>query len=237
MKYHHIPIIAIDGTASSGKGTISYKIAQHFGFHYLNSGALYRLTAYTAITRGISLSHNEAVIEVAKNIDPEFRGKEVIVDGKDIWPIISSESYGSHASVIGPVIEVREAIHETQRKMIKYPGLVADGRDMGNHVFKDAQVKIFLDADVVVRAERRYKDELKKNSGKTLEYLINEIRERDHKDMTREHGKLFPAEDALIIDTTNMTIDEVLNKCISLCEEKLMNKLQVSSFRLQEKTT
>ena len=221
MKYHHIPIIAIDGTASSGKGTISYKLAQHFGFHYLNSGALYRLTAHTAITRGISLSHKEAIVEIAKNIDPVFRGKEVIVNGIDIWPIISSEGYGSHASVIAPIKEVREAIFELQRKMIKPNGLVADGRAMGTDVFKDAIIKIFFDADITVRAERRYKDELKKNSGKTLEYLINEIRERDHKDMTRDHGKLIPADDAFIIDTTNMTIDEVLSECVELCNKKL----------------
>lgn len=220
MTYNPVPIIAIDGTASSGKGTISYKIAKHFNFNYLNSGALYRLVAHTAISRGISLSHTEAVITVAENISPVFNGKEVLVDDVDIWPIISAESYGGHASVISPILEVREAVFNAQRNMIKTPGLVADGRDMGNHVFKDAIIKIFLDADVEVRAERRYGDELKKKTGKTLDYLINEIRERDHKDMTREHGKLYPSDDALLVDTTNMSIDEVFNKCIKYCEEK-----------------
>lgn len=220
MKYNPVPIIAIDGTASSGKGTISYKLAKHFGFNYLNSGALYRLVAYTAISRGISLSHKDAVIEIAKNLSPVFKDKEVLVNDVDVWPIISYENYGSHASVISPIPEVREAVFKAQRDMIMNPGLVADGRDMGNHVFKDAIIKIFLDADVEVRAERRYGDELKKKTGKTLDYLINEIRERDHKDMTREHGKLYPSDDALIIDTTNMTIDEVFNKCIEHCKEK-----------------
>lgn len=220
MTHNPVPIIAIDGTASSGKGTISYKIAQHFNFNYLNSGALYRLVAHTAISRGISLSHKEAIISVAENISPIFKGKEVLVDNIDIWPTISSEAYGSHASVISPIPEVRDAVFNVQRNMIKNPGLVADGRDMGNHVFKDAIIKIFLDADVEVRAERRYGDELKKKTGKTLNYLINEIRERDHKDMTREHGRLYPSDDALIVDTTNMSIDEVFNKCIKHCEEK-----------------
>lgn len=220
MQTNPIPIIAIDGTTASGKGTISYRLAKHFGFHYLNSGALYRLAAYVAMENHIDLGDQTGVTEVAKNLMPHFDGKQVLVNGIDIWPIISSEDYGRYASVIGPVKELREALFSIQRNMIKTPGLVADGRDMCTHVFTDALAKIYLDGDITTRAERRYKDELEKKSGKTLEYLVNEIRERDHKDMNRDLGRLYPADDGLIIDTTNMTIDEVMARAIAWCNEK-----------------
>lgn len=220
MNINPISIIAIDGTSSSGKGTIAYRLAQHFNYNYLNSGALYRLTAYTALKNNINLSHKEALIEIAQNLRPVCKGKQVIVDGIDVWPLISTQEYGNHASAISPHKELRDALFNTQRNMILPPGLVAEGRDMCTHVFTDARIKIYLDADVTVRAERRLIDEQKKNTGKTLEMIVNELEVRDHRDMTRELGRLYPADDALIIDTGNKTIEEVLSECIAWCLHK-----------------
>lgn len=159
MNIHPIPIIAIDGTSSSGKGTIAYRLAQHFNYNYLNSGALYRLTAYIALKNNVNLSHQEALIQIAQDLKPLFKGKQVIVDGIDVWPLISTQEYGNHASVISVIKELREALFCAQRNMITDPGLIAEGRDMCTHVFTDAQVKLYLDADVTVRAERRLIDE------------------------------------------------------------------------------
>lgn len=221
MNIHPISIIAIDGTSSSGKGTIAYKLAEHFSFHYLNSGALYRLVAYIALTNNVELSQKEALIQIASELRPIFKGKQVLVDGKDVWPIISTQEYGNHASVISVIKELREALFYTQRNMIATPGLVAEGRDMCTHVFTDACIKLYLDADVTVRAQRRLKDEEKKKTGKTLEIIVDELEARDHRDMTRDLGRLYPHDEALIIDTSNKTIDEVLHLCIEWCNTKI----------------
>lgn len=221
MNIHSIPIIAIDGTSSSGKGTIAYRLAEHFSFHYLNSGALYRLVAYIALTNNVSLSEKEALIQIASDLKPIFKGKQVLVDGKDVWPIISTQEYGNHASVISVIKELREALFYAQRNMINSPGLVAEGRDMCTHVFTDAQVKLYLDADVTIRAERRLIDEEKKKTGKTLEIIVEELEARDHRDMTRDLGRLYPHDEALIVDTSNKTIDEVLHLCIEWCNTKI----------------
>ncbi len=222
MKETPTPIIAIDGTTSSGKGTIAYKLAEHFGFNYLNSGALYRLIAYVIVQNGHSINDVEKAIETARNISPVFEGKKVIVEGQDIWPIISSQEWGQNASIISPIPELRIAVHELQRKMIQHPGLVAEGRDMCTHVFTDAHAKLYLDAHIEERARRRHKDELEKNTGKTLEDIIEEIRIRDERDMhpSRGNARLRPAEDSHIVDTSDMDISETLEKCINLCREK-----------------
>ena len=216
-----ISIIAIDGTSSSGKGTIAYKLAEYFSFNYLNSGALYRLTAYLALTNNVNLSHKEALIQIASDLRPEFKGKQVLVDGVDVWPLISTQEYGNHASAISPLKELREALFNAQRNMIQAPGLVAEGRDMCTHVFTDAKVKIYLDADVTIRAERRLLDEIKAGTGKTLEMIVEELGVRDHRDMTRELGRLYPADDALVLDTSNKTREEVLEECIAYCIKKM----------------
>lgn len=226
MSMHPIPIIAIDGTTASGKGTIAYKLAQHFGFNYLNSGALYRLVAYVAKKDGHELHHAEKVIAVAKNIAPIFEGKKVIVDGEDVWPIISSQEWGQHASVISPIPELREAIFELQRSMIKHPGLVAEGRDMCTHVFTDAHAKLYLDAHIEERAKRRHKDEQEKQNAKTFEDIVEELRLRDERDKhpSRGHAQLRPAPDGCIVDTSFLNVDETLHKCIHWCQEKGIEK-------------
>lgn len=224
METPQIPIIAIDGTSSSGKGTIAYKLAQHFGFNYLNSGALYRLVAYEAISSGIELDDTELLINIAKNLDVTFEDKKVIVNGDDIWPIIGTQTYGNPASIVSRIPEVRYALFEAQRNMIKAPGLVAEGRDMCTNVFKDAMVKIYFDADPQVRAMRRYKDEETIHSGKTLEMIYEEILSRDERDKNKEVGRLYPADDAKIIDSTNLNREQVLEACIEWCEEKGIRK-------------
>lgn len=221
MSPHPIPIVAIDGTASSGKGTIAYKLAQYFGFNYLNTGALYRLVAYEAFVQGVALEDKENLVRIAREIQPTFIGKQVIINGDDVWPIIGTQTYGNPASIVSRIPEVRQAIFSKQREMIHTPGLVAEGRDMCTHVFQDAQVKIYFDADPKIRAERRYKDALETHSGKTFEQILEELMARDErdKDPNKIVGRLFPAPDALIIDSTDKGIDDVMKLCIDWCKK------------------
>ncbi len=221
---HPIPIIAIDGTTASGKGTIAYKLAQYFGFNYLNSGSLYRLVAYEALTTGVSLEDKDGLIEIAKNIHPTFIDKQVIINGDDVWPIIGTQTYGNPASIVSRIPEVRTAILDRQREMIHMPGLVAEGRDMCNTVFPDAQVKIYFDADPKVRAERRFKDEQEIKSGKTFEQILEEVLVRDERDKNKPVGRLYPAEGALVVDSTHMSRDEVMTACIEWCEKHGVHK-------------
>lgn len=224
MNINSIPIIAIDGTASSGKGTIAYKLSQYFGFNYLNSGALYRLVAYEAMTTGVELDNHAGLIEIAKNIKPIFKDRQVIINGDDVWPIIGTQAYGNPASMVSRIPEVRTAIFECQRNMIQAPGLVAEGRDMCTHVFTDAKVKMYFDASAEVRAERRFKDEQEIKSGKTFEQILDEIIMRDERDMNKPVGRLYPSPDALIIDSTDMNRDEVMAMCIEWCSKQGIDK-------------
>lgn len=220
MSTPEIPIIAIDGTSSSGKGTIAYKLAKHYGFNYLNSGALYRLVAYEALSSGIEFDDTERLVNIARNLEVTFKDRQVFINGDDVWPIIGTQSYGNPASIVSRIPEVRYALFERQRSMIKAPGLVAEGRDMCTNVFKDAHVKLYFDADPVVRAERRFRDEETIHSGKTLEQIYEEIVLRDERDKNKDVGALFPADDARIVDSTNLNREQVLEACIDFCEEK-----------------
>ena len=222
-----IPIIAIDGTSSSGKGTIASLLAKKLGYNYLNSGALYRLSAHLAIINNIDINdHTEdnlnqivsIVIKEAKNI--VFIDKEVHYEGHNIWPLLASQEMGNAASLISPYPPLRNALHLFQRAKVILPGLVAEGRDMTTEVFTDAHVKIYLDASVEARATRRLKDEERRNSGKTYEMLCEELRKRDDSDKNRAMGALRLAPDAFFIDTSDMMIDEVLEECLTWCEQK-----------------
>ena len=222
-----IPIIAIDGTSSSGKGTIASLLAKKLGYNYLNSGALYRLAAHLAIINNIDIyDHTEDNLDqvvsllVRESSHVDFIDKQVIYKGENIWPLLSSQEAGNNASVIAPYPPLREATKEFQRSRIKLPGLVAEGRDMTTEVFVDAQVKIYLDASVESRATRRLKDEEQRSSGKTYEMIYEELQKRDEADKTRAIGALRLAEDAFFIDTSTMTIDEVLNDCLEWCRQK-----------------
>lgn len=228
MDTHQIPIIAIDGTTASGKGTIASMLAKHYGFRYLNSGALYRLSAHLGVINNIDLNDHtednlnkivELILKESSNVD--FIDKQVIYNGLDIWPLLASQEAGNNAALISFYPPLRYAIKDFQRGRIVHPGLVAEGRDMGTVVFPDAVAKIYLDASVEARATRRLKDEEKRNSGKTYEMLCGELATRDATDKAHVIGALKLAEDALFIDTSNMTIEQVLEECIKWCTQKI----------------
>lgn len=222
-----IPIVAIDGTSSSGKGTIASLLAQKLGFHYLNSGALYRLSAHLAIINNIDINdHTEDNLNkivsllVGEKDHVSFSGKEVIYRGQDVWSMLSSQEMGNAAATIAPYPPLRRAIYAFERAKAELPGLVAEGRAMTTETFVDAPVKIYLDASVESRAKRRLVDEEKRSSGKTYEMLCEELRKRDDADKNRPMGALRVAPDAFYIDTSEMTIDEVLEECLEWCSQK-----------------
>ncbi|MEO1750364.1 (d)CMP kinase [Thiofaba sp. EF100] len=212
-----VPVLTIDGPSGSGKGTIARLLAKQLGWHMLDSGALYRLTALAARRRGIDLGDAEAVARVAAALDARFEGEEetrVLLDGEDVTLTIRSEEAGADASKVAAHPAVREALLERQRRFAQPPGLVADGRDMGTVVFPDALVKIYLDASAEVRGERRYKQLKDKGLDANLGQIIEDIRQRDARDMQRPVAPLKPAADAYVIDSSHLTVEQVLAECL-----------------------
>ncbi len=213
-----VQVLAIDGPSGSGKGTIARLLAKRLGWHMLDSGALYRLTALAAQRRGIGLDDAEAVAEVARNLDVRFEGEEatrVLLEGEDVTLAIRSEAAGAAASIVAAHPAVRDALLERQRRFAQPPGLVADGRDMGTVVFPDAPVKIYLDASAEVRGERRYKQLKEKGLDANLDQIIEDIRQRDQRDMQRPVAPLKPADDAYVIDSSGLTVEQVLAECLA----------------------
>ena len=215
-----VPVIAVDGPGGSGKGTITTRLADYLGWHFLDSGALYRLTALAVIKKQLSLDDEAALGEVAANLDIRFETDGDIVrallDEQDVSDRIRSEDIGAVASRIAAIPAVRVALAGRQRRFRQLPGLVADGRDMGTVIFPDARLKIFLTASAGCRAERRYKQLKDKGESVNLTRLFSEIKARDLRDQSRSIAPLRPAEDAVIIDSTNLSIDEVFDKVVSL---------------------
>ena len=218
------PIIAIDGPAGSGKGTISQCIANKLGWNILDSGALYRLVAFAALKRNISFTDktNELqLIQVAKELDVLFKPMtnnmiKIILEGEDVSLAIRTEDCGNAASQVAAKEPVRAALLQRQREFLQSPGLVADGRDMGTIVFPMAKVKIFLTASAEVRGLRRL-NQLKENGiNANLHGLIRDIEERDTRDSQREVAPLIPANDAIIIDTGTLSIDEVVSEVMGI---------------------
>jgi cytidylate kinase len=215
-----VPVIAVDGPGGSGKGTITTRLANHLGWHFLDSGALYRLTALAVMKKQVPLEDENSLGEVAANLDIRFEtiGSDVIswLDGENVSDSLRFEETGVLASKIAVIAVVRSALTGRQRRFRQAPGLVADGRDMGTVIFPDAKLKIFLTASAQIRAERRYKQLKEKGESVNLARLFREIQARDLRDQSRSVAPLRPAEDAVIIDSTKLSIEEVFSKIVSL---------------------
>lgn len=211
-----IPVIAIDGPSASGKGTIAAAVARHLGFHYLDSGALYRIVGLIAGERGANLDHDAEVSCITLNLNIKFDGDRVWVDGRDVSEQIRGEAAGAAASKVAVLPGVRAALLNLQRVFRQPPGLAADGRDMGSVVFPDARLKIYLNASAEERARRRYKQLMGKGLGASMAALLQDIRARDFRDSSRAAAPLLKCADAVEIDSTNMTVDAVVAKVLSL---------------------
>jgi cytidylate kinase len=201
------PVIAIDGPAASGKGTIAERAARLLGFRYLDSGALYRLVALKAMRVGVASNDERALGALAAQLDVRFDADALRLDGDDVSELIRAEAVSETASRVAMLPAVRSALLERQRSFRLPPGLVAEGRDMGTVVFPDAALKVFVTASPEERARRRHKQLIEKGNSITLESLLRDIRERDARDSTRATAPLKPAAGALILDTTDLTID------------------------------
>ncbi len=212
----NVPVITIDGPSGSGKGTVSQQLATGLGWHYLDSGAIYRALAYAVELSGQKLSADrQAIISLARELDLSFRpsadgGADVLLAGTDISASIRTEECGAMASKLAADGDVRAALLQRQRDFRKPPGLVADGRDMGTVVFPDAAHKFFLTASAQIRAERRYKQLKDKGINDSIPRLFTVISERDARDAGRENSPLTPAADAIVLDTSDMNLEEVI---------------------------
>lgn len=225
-----VPVITVDGPSGSGKGTVSRMLADALGWHLLDSGALYRLTALAALDAGVDPADEQAVAELAASLDVRFavdqQGcEQILLSGQDVTRRIRSERCGNAASKVAPLRAVRRALNGLQHGFRKAPGLVADGRDMGTVIFPDAEVKIFLTASAEERAERRYKQLKDKDIDVSLAALRDEIATRDERDQTREIAPLVPAEDALIIDTTGVGIEDVFKGLLDEVKERFADSM------------
>lgn len=219
-----IPVITVDGPSGTGKGTLCGRVAYSLGWNLLDSGALYRVLGHAAQRDHISFENTEALVTAAHDLDLAFVQTgdwiEVRLNGQDISSEIRTETAGNSASKVAAIPAVRDALFNRQLAFQKAPGLVADGRDMGTVVFPNAELKIYLTASADVRAQRRYKQLKQKGIDANLAHLLNEIAERDQRDAGRKVAPLKPAEDAILIDTSDLTIDQVTQKVLMLAEKK-----------------
>lgn len=227
MTEQAFPVLTIDGPGGSGKGTIAQIVADHLGWHFLDSGALYRLLALAAINHSVALDNEESLAILAAHLDIEFivaagREPKVMLEGIDVSLDIRLPETGDAASKVAALPSVRDALLSRQREFQKAPGLVADGRDMGTVVFPLAPLKVYLTATVEERAQRRYKQLKEKGQNVNLSALLDDIQARDDRDMNRAVAPLRPAEDAEIIDSSHMSIDEVFDKVLALLENRGM---------------
>ena len=215
MKIGPPPVIAIDGPSASGKGTVARAVADALGFHFLDSGALYRLVALAASERALNLESASDIAGIARNLNVKFGDDAIWLDGRDVTNAIREERVSGAASKVAALEPVRQALIDRQRAFRQPPGLVADGRDMGSVVFPDAILKIFLTADAEERARRRYKQLMAKGLSANMGALLQEIRDRDARDMKRATAPLQKGADAIELDTTGMSVDAAVAQIVA----------------------
>ena len=217
-------IITVDGPSGAGKGTLCYALAEKLGFDFLDSGAIYRITALDALKKQVNLENEDAVAEGGRNLNVQFvpdNGEvNVILDGENVGDQIRTAEAGQNASKVAAFPKVREALLQRQRDFACEKGLVADGRDMGTIVFPEAQIKLFLDASAEERAKRRVKQLQLKGFNANFEQILGEIKERDYRDRNRAVAPLVPAKDALVLDSTHLSIDEVIRQALEYISSK-----------------
>lgn len=222
-----IPVVTIDGPSGAGKGTIAQLLAGELGFHILDSGSLYRLTALASLNDQIALEDEDAMRQVAAQLDVVFKptddGLQILLRGEDVSEAIRAEEIGMRASRVAAISSVRDALLQRQRDFMEAPGLVADGRDMGTTVFPDAPLKVFMTASAEERAERRYKQLKAKGINANIAALVADLKARDEQDANRAVSPLKPANDAILLDTTEMSIQQVTEKLLELARQRLGN--------------
>ena len=214
MRVSNIPVIAIDGPSASGKGTVAQRVAEKLGFHYLDSGALYRLVALAALRSGTDLADETALTNIAGHLDVMFKGTKIFMGNQDVTDAIRAEACGNGASRIAAYPAVREALMARQRAFRQLPGLVAVGRDMGSVVFPDAKPKIFLTASAEQRTQRRYKQLMEKGIDANISTLLQDIQERDARDSSRSVAPLQQGAEASLLDTTSLNIAQAVDEVI-----------------------
>jgi 3-phosphoshikimate 1-carboxyvinyltransferase len=217
---HQIPVISIDGPTASGKGTLAAMTAARLGFHYLDSGALYRLTALAAARAGISLDDESAVADIAAALPVRFEGDRAYLAGHDVTEDIRTEASGMAASRVSVHPRVRAGLIRLQHSFRRLPGLVADGRDMGTVIFPDARLKVFLTASVAQRAERRHKQLISKGNSATLAVIESDLKARDARDSSRSTAPLKPAQDALLLDNSELSIESSIDCVLRWWQDK-----------------
>jgi cytidylate kinase len=215
-----IPVVTIDGPTASGKGTVAHLVADRLGFHLLDSGALYRLTALSATRRGVDLNDEHALAKTAEQLPVRFVDGEIRLAGEDVGQAIRAEAIGNLASRIAALPSVRQALFGLQLGFRQAPGLVADGRDMGTVIFPGAQLKIFLTASVAARAQRRYKQLIDKGFSANMDDLLADLQARDDRDTQRLIAPLVPAEGAHVLDTSSMTVVEAVEQVMQWWSQK-----------------
>lgn len=217
-----VPVITVDGPSGSGKGTVSQRLAAALGFHFLDSGALYRLLALAALRRGLDLQDQSALADLARGLDVAFpTGDDILLDGESVGEALRTEECGNAASQVAALPAVRAALLDRQRAFRRAPGLVADGRDMGTVVFPDALAKIFLTASAQERARRRYNQLKEKGLDPNMEALVATIRERDQRDRNRPVAPLRPAPDALVLDSTDLDIEAAVSRVQEFAQARI----------------
>ncbi len=219
------PVVTVDGPSGAGKGTLSSLLAKELQWHFLDSGAIYRVLAVAALHHDIPVDDEASIVPLATGLDVSFetdgKGSRIILEGEDVTDDIRTEEVGAVASQVAALPRVREALLRRQRAFQQEPGLVADGRDMGTVVFPDAQVKLFLTASAEARAERRYSQLKDKGMDVNIARLLTDIKARDERDTQRAVAPLVPAEDAVVIDSTHLDIIQVFEKAMEIVRTKV----------------